>query len=144
MHGLQIAGPVGRLPGGAEVIWTFTIQGPPVAWQRATPIPGRCVTPAKTRRHEGVVHQLAVAAGVRAGKGPCRVTVEAFFADLSAMDLDNVMKAVLDGLVGSKKIPAAQRTVLADDRWTVVREQVSRGALDAANPRTVVTVEALT
>lgn len=115
--------------------WTFIIPGPPVTWERVVPGKGarRTVRTSRTRNHENTVHALATVAGVRAGKGPVRITVDAFFPDKLRRDLDNIGKAVLDGLVG---LP-----VLADDCWSVVPELIVRGALDKANPRTVVCVE---
>lgn len=117
-------------------LWTFTIPGPPVTWERVTPMGKHATRTRKTRQHEQAVHALATAHGVRAGRGPVRLTVEAFFPDRRRRDLDNIGKAILDGLRGAP--------VLDDDCWAMVPEVILRGELDAANPRTVVTVEVLT
>lgn len=113
--------------------WTFTIPGPPVPKARPRVIAGHTHTPKRTRVFEQLVHQLAMMAGVRAGAGPVSVTVAAFFPDRRQIDLDNCLKAVVDGLVGAP--------VLSGDHWAAVPRMSISGALDAANPRTVVTVE---
>ena len=110
--------------------WTFTIQGPPVACERPRVVAGRAFTPSKTSKAERAIGSLAQLVGIRV-ESCCRITIAAFFADLRRRDLDNVAKTVLDGLA----------PVLPDDNWTVVRELRITGALDRANPRTVVTVE---
>ncbi len=124
-----------RAWGMAMTKWTFEIPGQPVPWERVTQGKHGAVRTARTRRHEQAVHALATIAGVRAGLGPVRVTIDAFFSDRHRRDLDNVAKAILDGLTGAP--------VLDGDHWECVRELVVRGALDAANPRTVVNVEVI-
>lgn len=132
--GLIPGPPQARRPDPAQA-WTFTIPGPPVTWDRVTPMGRHATRTRKTRQHEQTVHALATAHGVRAGKGPIRLRVEAYFPDRRRRDLDNIVKAILDGLRGAP--------VLDDDCWAMVPEVILRGELDAANPRTVVTVEVL-
>lgn len=66
---------------------------------------------------------------VRAGRpriqGPCHITVEATPPDRRRRDLDNVLKAILDGLVQAGAIP--------DDSMRYIRELHLR-ALDPKKP----------
>lgn len=115
--------------------FTFTVPGCPVPWERVTPrgAGGRTLTPARTRNYEAAVGGHARASGVRLLGRPVRVTIECFFPDRRRRDLDNIAKAVLDGLQGPG--------LLAGDHWEAVPFLTITGALDAANPRAVVTIQ---
>lgn len=114
--------------------WTFIVPGCPVPWERVTPrgAGSRTLTPARTRRYEASVAAFARLAGVTLSGAPVRVRIECHFPDRRHRDLDNIAKAVLDGLQGPGLLPG--------DHWQVVPELVVTGALDATNPRAVVTL----
>jgi len=115
--------------------FTFTVPGCPVPWERVTPRGkgGHTVTPPRTRNYEGAVGGHARASGVRLLGRPVRVTIACFFPDRRRRDLDNIAKAILDGLQGPG--------LLGGDHWEAVPSLTITGALDAANPRAVVTIE---
>ena len=115
--------------------FTFTIPGCPVPWERVTPkaAGGRTVTPPRTRRYEADVRLRAMGAGVRLAAMSVRVRIDCYFPDRRRRDLDNIAKAILDGLQGPM--------LLSGDHWEAVPSLTITGALDAANPRAVVTIE---
>lgn len=114
--------------------FAFTVPGCPVPWERVTPkgAGGRTLTPLRTRNYEGAVGGYARASGVRLSGRPVRVRIECFFPDRRRRDLDNIAKAVLDGLQGPG--------LLAGDHWEAVPELVITGSLDAAAPRVDITL----
>lgn len=90
----------------------FVVPGSPRGWQRpGSSRGGRRYTPARTRGYERDVAVAALAAGVRPVDGPIAVHI-AVHADhvevsigscrgkVARPDLDNIAKAVLDGLSG--------------------------------------------
>lgn len=113
---------------------TFTIPGCPVPWERVTPrgAGGRTLTPARTRNYEAAVAGYARAAGFRRPKPPVAIWIDCYFPDRRHRDLDNIAKAILDGLQGPGLLPG--------DHWTVVPSLTITGALDVDNPRAVVTI----
>ena len=118
--------------------FTFTIPGCPVPWERVTPkgAGGRTLTPARTRNYEASVKLRAMGAGVRLCEIPVRIRIDCYFPDRRRRDLDNIAKAILDGLQGPG--------LLTGDHWEAVPSLAITGALDAANPRAVVTIEEVT
>ena len=83
----------------------FTVPGRPQGKQRPRlGRGGRVYTPAATQRYErSVASSYLVATHGRnlAGyRGPVQIRIACLFADLRRRDLDNVIKAVLDGLNG--------------------------------------------
>lgn len=118
--------------------FTFTIPGCPVPWERVTPrgAGGRTLTPKRTRDYESRVAVSAWAAGVWLKGKPVRVIISCYFPDRRHRDLDNIAKAILDGLQRPK--------LLTGDHWEAVPSLTITGALDAANPRAVVTIEEVT
>lgn len=111
------------------------VGGSPVGKQRPRLGKGGNVyTPARTRRYERTVQWSALGARPRTWSlsGVYRVEVEAWFADARRRDGDNVLKSVLDGMIG----------VLYDDDSQVVVAVISKG-IDRENPRTVIVVEEL-
>lgn len=83
------------------------VPGRPIAWGRPVRAKGHTFTPSKTLAHERHVGAQAIAAVLRAGEtrpycpNPNLVSVEidCHFADRRSLpDVDNLAKAVLDGL----------------------------------------------
>jgi Holliday junction resolvase RusA-like endonuclease len=111
------------------------VGGSPVGKQRPRLGKGGHVyTPARTRRYERTVKWSALGARPRSWSlsGVYRVDAEAWFPDARRRDGDNVLKSVLDGMIG----------VLYEDDSQVVVAVVSKG-IDRENPRTVIVVEEL-
>ncbi|MDP3908868.1 MAG: RusA family crossover junction endodeoxyribonuclease [Gemmatimonadales bacterium] len=130
--------PMARGEGAArpETSWSFVVLGKPVAMQRPRVTGSGTYTPPETRRYKARVAAAARAAGVRAGQGPCRVSVDVWTPDRRRRDLDNILKTVLDGLV------KAGAEVLADDACTVVvGQRIEWRGVDRGAPRVEVTVE---
>jgi Holliday junction resolvase RusA-like endonuclease len=93
-------------------------------------------TPKRTANYEQIVAAMAMQAGVRVGQGPCSVQCDVYTKDKRRRDLDNVLKAILDGL------QKAGPLVLADDCASVVREMGARWCgVDRDAPRVEVTVQ---
>lgn len=117
----------------SSTIHAFTVLGPPQPKERARACPnGKHVTPLKTRRYERLVGTVA---GLQAPRnwrldGTYRVEVRAYFADRRTRDVDNVAKAILDGL---------NKILWRDDRQVV--RIVSEKHVDRAAPRVEVLVE---
>lgn len=118
----------------------FTVNGPPMPWQRPRRTQrGVWFTPKETIAHERSVKACAQVALMQLG-GPntwpqdayYRATVRLWFADARRKDADNCAKAVLDGL----------NEVLYADDSQVIDLVVSR-RIDRENPRTDVTIEVL-
>lgn len=114
----------------------FTVPGKPVAKQRPRmTLTGRVYTPSETTRYERLVAASASAQGVRPMVGPVRVSMEIRFPIPASWtkarkihadgaphsqrpDLDNIAKAVLDGLNGVAWHDDAQvACVSAEKRW---------------------------
>lgn len=125
----------------------FTIPGKPQPKQRArqgrTPSGKSCFyTPNPTRLYEKAVGDNARAAmwRLRMATGDqwpldarYRLEIDAYFPNARQHDLDNVCKAVSDGM---------NRSAFADDSQVVELE--GRKLIDRENPRTVVRLEVLT
>lgn len=113
---------------------TFVIPGPPVPKARARTVVkgGRTLsyTPAATRAYERSVRLLAKACGVRRTERPVVIRVYCYLADARRRDLDNLVKAITDGLNG---------VAYADDSQIV--ELHATKSVDRTHPRAVVTVE---
>lgn len=124
----------------------FTIPGPPVAKGRPRFASGKrgviAFTPQKTKRYETLVKATAMEAMHRHGSaqfsGPVKVTISALFGHktkqgwhTSRPDLDNIIKAVLDGL---------NEVVYADDA-AVCCVVASKQYCDSGNEQVQVKVE---
>lgn len=126
----------------------FEIPGKPFAKQRPrfSRASGRAYTPGQTVSFERVVGQYALEAGAVAIEGPVKLTVIAVFepaaswakkkraaamwnAHTQKPDLDNVQKAILDGL---------NRIAFADDGQVA---QIECRKMWGEPARTIVTVE---
>lgn len=114
-----------------QLITTFTIQGPPVSWERAGTRTGRYYTPARTKAGED-----AVACAFKAAPklvpydfdtAKFRLEVDAYLPTLRQKDWDNLGKLVSDGL---------NKIAYRDDSQIWSGE--SNKFLDRENPRTVV------
>ena len=117
------------------MICKFEVLGPPQPKERARACAnGKHITPKKTRRYERLVGDIARLCCPRGWPldGTYRVEVRAYFADRRARDVDNVAKAVLDGL---------NRVLWRDDRQ--VTRIASEKYVDSARPRIEVQVELL-
>lgn len=117
---------------------SFTVPGTPVPKQRARRGKGgRFYTPEKTAAYEHSVQVYAVAAMARAGwpvrtRARCAVTVHVYWADARNRDIDNVFKALADGM---------NEVVFDDDRQ--IFEQHAFKHIDDASPRVDVEVTLL-
>lgn len=113
----------------------FCIPGPPKPKERprVVRVKGRLVTftPKKSLKYEHLVGMCARSAGVRELEGPVSLDASFYLPTKRRMDLDNLLKAVLDGLNG---------IAYADD--SQVCEVKARRSVDSENPRAVVTVRA--
>lgn len=96
-------------------------------------------TPDRTTSFERQVAAAAQEAGLRAGAGPCEVALRVWLpVEANRMDLDNIAKSVLDGLV------LAGKAALVDDSVRHVRRIVAEfGGIDGVNPRTLIRVRLL-
>lgn len=116
-----------------ETRWEFTIPGRPTPKDRARTAPGRR-RPHSTKRsddYEARVAWLAIEAGVRLGAGPASVHIRFWSPNMRSLpDGDNVLKAVLDGLVkgGAKVLKDDNVKVVVDKRATWM-------GVDKTNPR---------
>lgn len=108
----------------------FTIPGDPVAWQRVVPKNGYAYVPTKTKNFEQRVAMIAKTNGAKVLQGPVRMTIDAYAATLRRKDIDNITKAIFDGLNG---------ICFEDDHQ--VKYPIPRLHIDRENPRTVVMVE---
>ena len=122
---------------------TFTIPGQPVPKGRprgALPrkgdlLPGddpkaiRFYTPARTKIYERKVGVCAKQAGVRPTDNEVAVSAKFYLKDRRKVDVDNLMKAVLDGL---------NRVAYADDKQVWAIQALRR--IDPENPRAEVTI----
>lgn len=110
----------------------FVVQGKPQGKQRPRLGKSGCVyTPAATRRYERSIAWAATAGRPRGWRlsGAVSVEVACYFPDARIRDVDNVLKAVLDGMNG----------VAYHDDSQVVLANVTK-ALDREHPRTEVVV----
>lgn len=108
----------------------FTVPGTPQPKQRPRrSATGVWYTPRPTQQYEQRVAGYALAAGARWRPGTYAVTVGLYFPDRRRRDVDNCVKALLDGLNG---------VVWADDA-EVTQLRITKH-LDPHNPRTEVVV----
>lgn len=117
----------------APLVCAFRVDGPPQPKERARRCPnGRHVTPQKTRDYERLVGNVASLCRPPNWRlnAAYRVELRAYFGDRYARDVDNVAKAVLDGL---------NRVLWHDDRQ--VTRLVAEKAVDPFVPRVEVRVE---
>ena len=117
---------------------TFVVEGPPQPKERPRRgANGRWYTPGATVAYERAVGACGLAAGLRPGlgerhTGEYRVVVRLWFKDRRRRDVDNVVKAIMDGLNG---------IAFMDDSQVV--EMTIRRDIDRENPRAQITVELL-
>lgn len=117
---------------------TFTAPGPPVPKERARILKRRTFTPGKTKAFESSVAAYARIAMREAGvemvgkRIPVSLSLEFYMPDRRRRDIDNMAKAVMDGLNG----------VLYHDDYQVVRLECVK-SVDKDDPRTVVTMTIL-
>jgi Holliday junction resolvase RusA-like endonuclease len=110
----------------------LTVPGNPIPLARPR-VTGRNVfTPEACARYKHTVAAYARGAGMKPLAGPVRVNVRFLRASEQACDLDNLVKAVLDGLLG---------IAFADDRQVVSLAALK--GVDRRNPRTELEVEAI-
>jgi crossover junction endodeoxyribonuclease RusA len=112
----------------------FTVPGPPVPKKRPRVV-GRgahshAYTPKETELYERKVGLVALTEGLRPLPGPIMLGISFYVQNKRAVDIDNLAKAVMDGLNG-----VAYRDDAQVEQLFVTRQ------VDAANPRAVVTVE---
>ena len=112
---------------------SFTVPGKPQGKQRPRlGKGGRVYTPSATRRYELAVAWAALGArpALWAKTGRFVVEVTMYFPDWRRRDVDNVLKAVLDGMQG---------VLYEDDSQVVVASAIKW--LDRERPRTEVVVK---
>lgn len=114
----------------------FTVPGSPVGKQRARVTRRGAFTPKKTQAYEASVAAHAriamMEAGAEMAAGPVAVQIVAYMPDRRRRDIDNVIKAVMDGLNG---------VLYHDDAQ--VHEVAASKRYDKASPRTVVAMTIL-
>jgi crossover junction endodeoxyribonuclease RusA len=109
---------------------SFVVPGQPIAKGRPRFVGGHAITPARTKEYEQRVAVYAANAMAHAGQdlltGDLAIAVRFYLPSRrSEPDLDNLIKAALDGCNG---------TLYADDRQ--VAHLVGWKGYDAADPRT--------
>lgn len=111
----------------------FTIYGNPVPKGRhRSTRSGHSYTPQRTRDYEARVADAAMMANVRPLTGDVSLTVVFYRGSAHRCDLDNLVKAVSDGING---------IAFVDDVQVVELHAMKQ--LDRDNPRAEVTVEAV-
>ncbi|OYT69445.1 MAG: hypothetical protein CFK52_13710 [Chloracidobacterium sp. CP2_5A] len=114
-------------------VWTLTILARPVAKgrPRLSARAGRVYTPARTRRYEAMIAAEAHAMGVRPAAGPVRVEAIFMFmrprrstASVPRPDLDNLVKAVMDGLNGIAWNDDSQVVTIAAEKHFGTKDMV--------------------
>jgi len=118
----------------SDSIFCFTVPGPPKAKERPrfNMKTGRVFTPKTSRAYEQNVAASAIEAGAHRRMDETSswgISMNIFFPDLRRRDLDNVVKAILDGL---------NRVVWWDDSQVV--SMTTKKALDRDNPRVEVSL----
>lgn len=122
----------------------FTVPGNPVPKERARRGKGgRWYTPQRTRDYARRVasaagHSVLLHFGGWSDDGRYRVEVTVVHPDRRARDVDNVAKAILDGINRVTTAPAVWR-----DDSQVAELVVRRAEPDKANPRVEVTITPL-
>jgi len=103
---------------------TMFVAGLPIPKARPRLGRGRVYTPARTRDYQRAIWASALAAGLRASREPISVSLVFHLPSPGRCDLDNLIKAVLDGLKGA---------AYHDDRQ-VVRLTAEKRRADRAHP----------
>lgn len=80
--------------------WTMFVEGQPIPKARPRVWQGQAFTPEKTRTYETRVGWAARATGVLPAAGDVRITLAFLRTGARRADLDNLCKAVIDGLNG--------------------------------------------
>jgi crossover junction endodeoxyribonuclease RusA len=112
----------------------FTVPGPPVPKARARIIHRasgaiQAFTPEATAKYELKVGLCARTAGIRPDKGELALSVWFYTPNARRMDLDNLLKSVMDGLNG----------IAWEDDSQVAEVHASR-MVDHLSPRAVVSI----
>lgn len=115
--------------------WSFVVEGDPVPKGRPRVGIGGGRTPERTRVYEAKVADAARGL-CDLGSGPVRVTVLVWLSSWRRLDLDNVLKAILDALVNAG--------AMADDSARVVRScGIECMGVDKARPRVEVELQTM-
>lgn len=110
----------------------FTVPGPPIPKARPRVVGRRAYTPEATLQYSRKVALVARTEGITATSSPVSLGVWFYMADRRRADIDNLAKAVMDGLNGIAYHDDAQVEQLFVTRM-----------VDPSNPRAVVTVDML-
>ena len=110
----------------------FVVAGNPVPKERPRMFRGHAITPKRTRDYERSVADAARTAGITPMDGPVRIVLWFHRANACRCDLDNLIKAVQDGLNG----------VAYNDDSQIVRIEAEK-AIDRTHPRAVVEIHAM-
>lgn len=120
----------------------FTVPGKPKAWQRPgrNPKTGKRFTPKATLNYCSAIRSMGVAALADVtGRIPLQcevaVIVQLYVADRRKRDIDNMAKAILDGL----QTRGREWGVIADDSQVVALD-MRRIVIDKENPRAEIAV----
>ena len=114
---------------------SLTLPFPPSTNNLFAQVGMRRVPSGRARAYASEVKRAVIAAGSpRIASGEVRAVIAAWVPNLRARDLDNLLKAPLDGLV--------KAGVLADDSL-ITDIRIYRAGLDRLNPRLTVWLEAL-
>lgn len=117
----------------AERVVCFTVPGRPVPKARPRGGRGRFYTKPETVAYESSVGREALAVGLTREVGPLTLHVDVWRATRRRYDVDNLLKAVVDGMV--------KCGALSEDNMTVVTAMsVRHCGVDKARPRVEVTV----
>ncbi len=96
-----------------QCILEMTVPGEPVPWQRAGRNVGRSFTPMKVLNHQNVVQLMAFAAGIRTmTRLPVILDTDFFMGNKRKVDLDNLVKCVMDALNGRVYVDDSQIVAL--------------------------------
>jgi crossover junction endodeoxyribonuclease RusA len=114
---------------------SITLPFPPSTNNLFAQVGRKRVPSGRAKAYAVEVKKAVVAAGMPAmASGEARLVIAAWMPNLRARDLDNLLKAPLDGLV--------KAGVLADDSL-ITDIRIYRAGLDRLNPRLTVWLEAL-
>lgn len=113
--------------------WGFVVQGNPVPKARARAGKGRFRPCKRSERYEQLVGAMALRAGLRDEARAVSVRIDIWRATGQRYDVDNVAKAVLDGMV--------KHGALRDDAMVIVARVVATHRGKSDRPRVEVRVD---